>query len=46
MRNPNSNPILTNLLDQHMSKFNVFDDTQKALAYRSVAPALYNAIGK
>ena len=46
MRNPNANPILTNLLDQHMSKFNAFDNTQKALAYRSVAPALYNAIGK
>lgn len=43
---PNANPILTNLLDQHMSKFNAFDDTQKALAYRSIAPALYNAIGK
>lgn len=43
---PNANPILTNLLNQHMSKFNAFDDTQKALAYRSVAPALYNAIGK
>lgn len=46
MGNPNANPILTNLLDQHMSKFNAFDATQKALAYRSVAPALYNAIGK
>lgn len=46
MRNPNANPILANLLNQHMSKFNAFDDTQKALAYRSVAPALYNAIGK
>ena len=46
MRNPNANPILTNLLDQHMSKFNAFDNTQKELAYRSVAPALYNAIGK
>lgn len=43
---PNANPILTGLLSQHMSKFNAFDDTQKALAYRSVAPALYNAIGK
>lgn len=43
---PNANPILTNLLDQHMSKFNAFDDTQKELAYRSIAPALYNAIGK
>jgi hypothetical protein len=29
-----------------MSKFNAFDNTQKELAYRSVAPALYNAIGK
>lgn len=46
MGNPNANPILTNLLDQHMSKFNAFDNAQKALAYRSVAPALYNAIGK
>lgn len=46
MGNPNANPILTNLLNQHMSKFNAFDDTQKALAYRNVAPALYNAIGK
>lgn len=46
MGNSNANPILTNLLDQHMSKFNAFDDTQKALAYRSIAPALYNAIGK
>lgn len=43
---PNANPILTGLLSQHMSKFNAFDDTQKELAYRSVAPALYNAIGK
>lgn len=46
MGNPNANPILTNLLNQHMSKFDAFDDTQKALAYSSVAPALYNAIGK
>lgn len=46
MGNPNANPILTNLLNQHMSKFNAFDNTQKELAYRSVAPALYNAIGK
>lgn len=43
---PNANPVLTGLLSQHMSKFNAFDDTQKELAYRSVAPALYNAIGK
>lgn len=43
---PNANPILTGLLSQHMSKFDSFDDAQKALAYRSIAPALYNAIGK
>lgn len=42
----NANPILTGLLNQHMSKFDAFDNTQKALAYKRVAPALYNAIGK
>lgn len=43
---PNANPILTGLLSQHMSKFNSFNDAQKVLAYKRVAPALYNAIGK
>lgn len=46
MGDTDANPLLTDLLNRHMSKFSILDQNKQALAYQTVAPALYNAIGE